>query len=266
MFDTHAHVHDAVFDPDRDDMLLRARLAGIDRIVTIGTDLVDSERARAVALAHAVEYTIGIHPHEAANAPKDVFAQLERIASGANAGPVAIGEMGLDLYYAHSPLEAQMHVLREQLYFAQERDLPAVFHVRDAFDEFIALLRTYATPIRGIVHCFTGDAAQAATYVEEFGFKLGIGGVLTFKTAQNVRDAVAAVGLSHLVLETDCPYLAPVPHRGRRNEPAFMVHTAKRLAEILETTVETVERDTAANALALFGERGVVAEAGRLET
>ncbi len=254
MFDTHAHIHDAAFDGDRDEMLERAGLAGVDRIVTIGTDLADSRRARDVALDHGIAYAIGIHPHEAANAPEDVFGALHDLATSAQRGPAAVGEMGLDFFYGHSPRDAQLRVLREQLRFSAESELPAIFHVRDAFDEFVDVLRDCGAGVRGVVHCFTGNEAQARTYVDEFGFKLGIGGVVTFKTAQSVRDAVAVVGLAHLVLETDCPYLAPVPHRGQRNEPAFITATARRLAEVLGTSPESVERQTADNARELFGD------------
>jgi TatD DNase family protein len=145
-------------------------------------------------------------------------------------------------------------VLVEQIRYARGRGLPCVFHLRDAFEEFVTLLRSEpAAGLRGVVHCFTGNAAQARTLVGEFGFRLGIGGVLTFKTAQEVRDAVRAVGLEHLVLETDCPYLAPVPHRGSRNEPAFMTATAALLAELFGTTAAAVEARTTATAASLFG-------------
>jgi len=141
-----------------------------------------------------------------------------------------------------------------QMRYAREAGLPLIFHQREADDDFLAILRAeFAPPMRGVVHCFTGDAAQAATFVNEFGLKLGIGGVVTFKTAEHVRDAVRTVGLGALVLETDAPYLAPVPYRGRRNEPAFVAATAERLAHILETPVSTVIERTTATARTLFG-------------
>jgi len=254
MFDTHAHVHDAVFDVDRDDMLARAREAGVARIMTIGTDLADSRRAQAAAAEHALDYAIGIHPHEAVHAPLDIATELDAIVAQGTRAPTAIGEMGLDYFYAHSPKHAQRRVLCAQLSYARERDLPAVFHQRDAFEDFVTVLRQFAPGIRGVVHCFTGEPAQARTLVDEFGLRLGIGGVLTFKSAQNVRDSVFAVGLDKLILETDCPYLAPVPHRGRRNEPAFMGATAALLAQLFETTIEQVVSRTDQTARTLFGE------------
>ena len=252
MFDTHAHVHDPAFDPDRDAMLARARAAGIDRMMTIGTHLEDSRRAQATALAHGIDYAIGIHPHEAKDAPDDIAAAFDALIAGAQRPPLAIGEMGLDFHYDHSPRDAQQRVFEEQLAYARARDLPAVFHLREAFEPFFAIARANGGKQRGIVHCFTGDATDARTAVEEFGLYLGIGGVVTFKNAQKVRDAVLAVGLEAIVLETDCPYLAPVPHRGERNEPAFLLSTASVIAELFGTTTEDVRTRTTANAVALL--------------
>lgn len=255
MFDTHAHVQDAVFDADREAMLARARDANVTRIMTIGTDLADSRRAQTTAAEHGLDYAIGIHPHEAQDAPADIAAALDAIVAEGVRPPTAIGEIGLDFYYSHSPKDVQQRVLAGQLRYALDRDLPAVFHQREAFDEFVAIVRIVAAgPLRGVVHCFTGEPEQARLLVDEFDLRLGIGGVLTFKTAQNVRDSVLAVGLDKLILETDCPYLAPVPHRGRRNEPAFMAATAGLLAKLFETTVEDVISRTSKTARALLGE------------
>src|SRR5262249_32251549 len=137
---------------------------------------------------------------------------------------------------------------------ARERALPLIFHHRDAYDDFVAILRDEFDPqtMRGVVHCFTGDAAQARTFVDEFGLKLGIGGVVTFPKADALRDAVVAAGLGSIVLETDCPYLAPVPNRGRRNEPAFLPHTALKVSEVLTIPIEEVIATTDGNAYKLF--------------
>ena len=254
MFDTHAHIHDAVFEPDRVAMLSRAREAGVTRIMTIGTDLTDSRRAQLTAAEYDLDYAIGIHPHEAEDAPEDIAAALDAIAAQGTRPPSAIGEMGLDYFYEHSPKQAQRRVMIAQLTYARKRNLPTVFHQRDAFEDFVAILReTTSGPLRGVVHCFTGEPEQARTLVDEFDLRLGIGGVLTFKNAQNVRDSVLAVGLDKLILETDCPYLAPIPHRGRRNEPAFMTATAALLAKLFETTVDDVVLRTGVTARALLG-------------
>ena len=255
MFDTHAHIHDAAFDADRDAMLERARLAGVERIMTIGTDIPDSRRAQTAAVRYGLDYAVGIHPHEAKDAPLDVAAALDALAAEGEWPPAAVGETGLDYYYDHSPRDEQRRVMIAQVHYAKERHLPAVFHQRDAFDDFVGVLRAEAADgLRGAVHCFTGDADQAETLVGEFGMRLGIGGVLTFKSAQALRDAVLAVGLDALMLETDCPYLAPMPHRGKRNEPAFMTETATLLAALFDTSVEEVVRRTSATARSLFGE------------
>ena len=251
MIDTHAHVHDKAFDADRGGMLVRARDRGITEIITVGCDLADSERALTAATEYGLFASVGIHPHEAKDAPDDIagaFAPFLR-----NPRVIAVGETGLDYYYAHSPKEAQIACMRAQVRVAKAHALPVIFHHRDAYDDFVAVLRDeFSAGMRGVVHCFTGDAAQARTYVEEFGLKLGIGGVMTFKTAQPIRDAILAVGLEACILETDCPYLAPVPHRGKRNEPAFMADTAAALASLSGRSLNEVAATTDANARALF--------------
>ena len=254
IFDTHAHIHDAKFDADRVVMLERAREAGVTRILTVGCDLQDSRRALETADAFGLQASIGIHPHEAKNAPAGIAEAFDALAAEAAPAPIAIGETGLDYYYSHSPPQAQRDVCLAQIRYARARDLPLIFHQRDAFDDFSAILRDEFQPgQRGVVHCFTGDAAQARRFVDEFGLVLGIGGVVTFKTAGALREAVREAGLDRIVLETDCPYLAPVPHRGKRNEPAFIAATAASLATLFEVTVPEVVSRTNAVAAALFG-------------
>jgi TatD DNase family protein len=254
MIDTHAHVHDPQFDDDRAATLARARAAGVETIVTIGCDLADSARAIRTAETYGLLATIGIHPHEAAGAPADIATAFDELRAQARAPIVAIGETGLDFHYDHSPHEDQRRVLRGQIAYARGAELPVVFHQREAYDDFVGILRDTwdRATMRGVTHCFTGDAAQARTLVDEFGLLLGIGGVVTFKTAQPLRDAVRAVGLGAIVMETDCPYLAPVPHRGRRNEPAFVMATARAVADLLEIPVEDLIASTTANARRLF--------------
>lgn len=254
LIDTHAHIHDKAFESDREETVRRMREAGVSDAITVGCDLADSQRALDAARRFNVYASVGIHPHEAKDAPADIagafdpFLRDERV--------VAIGETGLDYYYGHSPRDAQQRVLRAQIALARETGKPVIFHHRDAYDDFVAILREeWRDGMRGVIHCFTGDPAQAKTYVEEFGMSLGIGGVVTFKSAQPVRDAVAAVGIDRLVLETDCPYLAPVPHRGQRNEPAYVTATAQKIAELLSMDVASVADSTSRNARALFALR-----------
>jgi len=251
MIDTHAHVHDAKFDRDRAAVLERARMAEITTIVTVGCDVSDSFRALETAREYRIFATVGIHPHEAKDAPADIAAVFEPFLRDPRV--VAIGEAGLDYYYDHSPRDVQRRVLGDQLDLARDTGFPFVFHQRDAFDDFLAILREkWSAPMRGVVHCFTGDAEQARTLTQEFGLYLGIGGVVTFKTAQPLCDAVRGVGLAPLVLETDCPYLSPVPHRGERNEPSYLPFAAAKVAELLECGVDEVVATTDANARTLF--------------
>ncbi|HEX3469278.1 MAG TPA: TatD family hydrolase [Candidatus Elarobacter sp.] len=255
MIDTHAHVHDRSFDEDRDAMVARARERGVGAIVTVGCDVEDSVRACEVAETYGLAATVGIHPHEAKGAPADLPAAFDALRARYGARVVAVGETGLDYHYDHSPRDVQRGVFAAQLDYARSRNLPLVFHQREAHEDFVAALRAGYDPRaqRGVVHCFTETAAEARLFVDEFGLRLGIGGVLTFKTAQPLRDAVLAVGLDALVLETDCPYLAPVPHRGRRNEVAYVAETARAVAALLGVDLETVVARTDANARALFG-------------
>lgn len=251
LIDTHAHVHDKQFNEDRQEMLQRAAATGVGRIITVGCDLADTQRAVDAAREFGLYASVGVHPHEAIDAPDDLDAAFEPFL--ADERVVAVGETGLDYYYDHSPRDVQREFLRKQLRIARSSGKPVIFHHRDAYDDFVEILRDeFAAPMRGVIHCFTGDTDQARTYVDEFGLKLGIGGVLTFKTAQAVRDAVLAVGLEHVILETDCPYLAPVPHRGKRNEPAFISETAKKLAELFDRPYDDVTSITSTNATRLF--------------
>lgn len=251
MIDSHAHIHDKAFDEDRDAVVERMHAAGVQTAVTVGCDLGDSARALDTAMQYGLFSSVGIHPHEAKDAPDDIAAAFEPFL--ANDRVLAIGETGLDYYYDHSPRDAQQRVLRAQIALAREKDYPVIFHHRDAFDDFAAILREeWRAGMRGVIHCFTGDAAQAQIYVREFGMLLGIGGVITFKSAQPIRDAVQSAGLEHLILETDCPYLAPVPHRGKRNEPSYVSLTAQALSGLLGVAIEDIQKVTTANAQRLL--------------
>ena len=255
MIDTHAHVHDRSFDGDRDAMLARARARGVDAVVTVGCDLEDSRRACEISERYGLAATIGVHPHEAKDAPDDLAAALDALRAEYGARVVAVGETGLDYHYDHSPRDVQRAVFVAQLAYARERGLPLVFHQREAHEDFLAALRAGYDPHtqRGIVHCFTGTPDEARVFAGDLGLVLGIGGVVTFKTAAALRDAVKEVGLDAIVLETDCPYLAPVPHRGARNEVAFVADTARVVADVLGTDVATVVARADANARRVLG-------------
>lgn len=252
MIDTHCHLHDAAFDADRDQVVARARDSGVDTMLTVGEDIADSRKAIEIAERYEISVAVGIHPHEAKNAPADVVAGLRALLDAP--GVIAIGETGLDYYYDRSPRDRQAAVLRAQLALARKTQLPVVFHHRDAFDDFTAILREeWKSGMRGVVHCFTGSTREARTFIDEFGLRLGIGGVLTFPNAASLREAVGDVGAANLVLETDCPYLAPVPMRGKRNEPSFVAHTAVTLSEVLGMPLDDLLAITDRNARELFG-------------
>ena len=253
MFDTHAHVHGESFDADREATLARAAAAGVTRIQTIGCDLADSALALEIAARYGLDASIGIHPHEAKDAPADVAAAFDALRAGAAVAPQPSARR-VSTITTITALATSSAGCWSPTGVRPRRRLPLIFHQRDAFDDFLAVLRgEFAAPMRGVVHCFTGDAAQARLLVDEFGLKLGIGGVVTFKTAEGLREAVREVGLDHIVLETDCPYLAPVPYRGKRNEPAFVAATAARVAEVLETSLDEVVKRSTDTAVALFG-------------
>jgi TatD DNase family protein len=255
MIDTHAHVHDHKYDEDRVSMLERARAAGVNRILTIGCDLNDSARALRIAEQFQLFASVGIHPHEAKDAPQDIAAAFDDLRAASSARVVAVGETGLDYHYNHSPAADQRRVMVAQLQYARQTGLPVVFHQREGISDFLAILRSEwdRATMKGVVHCFTDGPDEAQTYVEEFGLRLGIGGVVTFKTAEGLREAVRAVGLAPLILETDCPYLAPVPYRGQRNEPAFIERVAAKVAELLDLAQADLIRATDKTAIDLFG-------------
>ncbi|MBV8152186.1 MAG: TatD family hydrolase [Candidatus Eremiobacteraeota bacterium] len=254
MIDTHAHVHDPAFDEDRATVVARAKANGVTQIVTVGCDLRDSERALAAACTFDLAWTLGVHPHEAKNAPADLAAAFDAQLAGVERRPLAIGETGLDFYYDYSPRDVQRRVFEAQLDYARDLSLPLVFHLRDAFEDFVAIMRRRKfAGMRAVVHCFTGDSAQARLLTGEFGLFLGIGGVATFKTAEPLREAVRAVGIDAIVFETDAPYLAPVPERGKRNEPAFVRHTAAHVAQLLGLPLDDAVAAADRNAHAVFG-------------
>ena len=256
MIDTHAHVHGAEYDEDRAEVLRRARSAGVEAIVAIGCDAEDS--CAAIALAHGsfddapeLYATFGIHPHEAKDAPNDLEARLAAACNDSRV--VAVGEVGLDYHYDHSPRAVQRDVLRRQIRAAVAAGKPLVFHQREAEYDFAEILRQeFPAGYPGLVHCFTGDTEDALRWTQEFGLLLAIGGAVTFKSAGRIREAVAAVGAPHLVFETDCPYMTPVPHRGTRNEPAYVTEIAAFVAQLLGMPFERLAEESTARARAFF--------------
>ena len=232
--DTHCHLDDAQFTADRDAVIQRAIDAGVTRMLAIGTGSGPPHLEVAIRLADtypALLATVGVHPHDAAKAEVDTLTRLDALL--AHPKVIAIGEIGLDYHYDFSPRETQRRIFIDQIALAVSHRKPIVIHTREAWDDTFDILAQHWTPhaLPGIMHCFSGTPAEARRALQ-LGFLISFGGILTFPKAEEVRQAVLEVPLDRLLVETDAPYLAPVPNRGKRNEPAFAVHTARRLAEL----------------------------------
>lgn len=251
LIDSHCHLDDSKFDEDREQVIERARAAGVERMLAIGTGNGPPDLEVAVRQADRYPFvfaTIGVHPHDASKATPETFERLTEL--GRHPKVLAIGEIGLDYHYDFSPRDVQRSVFERQLELAAAAAKPIVIHTREAWDDTLAILRNHWRG-GGVMHCFTGDVAQAEESLA-IGFHLSFGGVLTFPKAEAVRQAARIVPNDKLLVETDCPYLAPVPHRGKRNEPAFIVETAKRLADVRGCTSAEIARITTSNFERLF--------------
>lgn len=251
--DTHCHLNLDAYDGDRDTVIARAQEAGVDRFLVIGFDLASSLRAAELAARPNLRAAIGIHPEsglEWTAETRDLLAALfhsqpDRIA--------AYGEIGLDYHWETVPRDRQQAIFQEQIAFAAELSsgLPLIIHCRDAFDDVLAVLRRSKTPNPIVMHCFTGNPRDAEACLE-LGCYLGIGGVVTYKKSDAVREAVATAPLDRLILETDCPYLAPQPWRGKRNEPAYVTAVAEVVASVRGISAEDLAAATTATADRLF--------------
>jgi TatD DNase family protein len=241
LVDSHCHLDDEKFDADRDEMIARAQAAGVERMMAIGEgNLPLADRYPFIFAA------IGVHPHDASKAAPETFERL--MALTAHPKVLAIGEIGLDYHYDFSPRQVQRSVFERQLQIAADVRKPIVIHTREAWADTMAILRQWGRPpaCPVVMHCFTGDPTQAEEALG-LGFCLAFGGVITFPKSDAVRESARLTPDDRLLLETDCPYLAPVPNRGKRNEPAFVVEVAKRLAEVRGTTPEAIADLTTAN-------------------
>lgn len=254
--DSHAHIDGSEFDDDRDEVLERARAAGVNTILNIGTgDPHSGSLERAVAVAEkypGVYAAVGVHPHDAKLFDEGASERIRDLIRN-NSRVIALGEVGLDYHYDHSPRDVQREVFIKQLRIAREEGVPVIIHSRAADDETVEILRAEwnNAPSGGIMHCFGGTPAMAAS-VLELGFYVSFAGNLTFKKADNLREAARHVPLDHLLIETDCPYLTPIPFRGRRNEPARVVEVARCLAELHGMEVDEIGHVTTQNFLRLF--------------
>jgi TatD DNase family protein len=250
LVDSHCHLDDEQFESDREVVIQRARDAGVERMLAIGTGSGPPDLEPAIRLAEKYSFiyaTVGVHPHDASKATSETWKRLEDLAKHPKV--LAIGEIGLDYHYDFSPRPQQKEAFAIQQAIAAASEKPIVIHTREAWEDTIAALRGWRSG--GIMHCFTGDAAQARE-VLNLSFYLAFGGVITFPKADSVREAARSTPDDRLLVETDCPYLAPVPNRGKRNEPAFLADTVRRLAEVRSTTEEALADLTTRNFETLF--------------
>jgi TatD DNase family protein len=283
LIDSHCHIDGEAFDADRDEVVQRARDVGVVAMLCVGTgDPGTDDFRKAVGIAERYENvfaSVGVHPHDAKLYDDAAEAHLIDLVRSSKK-VIAWGEIGLDYYYDHSPRDVQREVFRRQIRTARELDLPIIVHSRDADDETVEILRDEFAeqqagnsklktetwnlqnssqpsavsdqPKPGIMHCF-GGTPQMAKDLMEIGFLISFAGNVTFKKAENLRDAARVVPLDRLLIETDCPFLTPIPFRGQRNEPAYVAHTAKFLAEMYGIDVEVLAAQTTENFLGFFG-------------
>ncbi len=250
-FDTHAHLDLPPLCAAEDDVVRRAREAGVTRIVTIGINPESDERAIEIAHRHGGVYAaVGLHPHDASSFSEDLLSRLDRLSRCDKV--VAVGETGLDFFRDRSPRETQRAAFREQVRLARNRDLPVIVHDRDAHGEILSILsEEKASDVGGIIHCFSGDLEMARRAIG-MNFLISLPGAITYRGAGTQAEAVRRLPMETLLIETDSPFLAPVPHRGKTNEPAYVPLVAKRIAEIKGLSVEDVARITTMNARRIF--------------
>jgi TatD DNase family protein len=268
-FDSHCHVQEGFLGEEGAEeavvaVLARAEAAGVDRLVCIGTDPTTSAQALAVARSTAAAAgggprawaSVGLHPHEASEGVDEVAALLERELVAGDGAVVAVGECGLDYYYEHSPRDAQRRAFAAQIALAHAHGLALVIHARDAWDDLFDVLEAEGVPERTVLHCFTGGVAEVERCLDA-GMYVSFSGIVTFKNAADVRAAAARCPLDRLLVETDSPFLAPVPHRGRTNEPAYLPLVGAAVAEVKGCRPDDVMERSAAAASLVFATGGV---------
>jgi TatD DNase family protein len=254
LIDTHAHLDHERFKDDVDQVMERAKLAQVQSIITVGADLASSRQAVGFAKRYPkVIATVGVHPHDADSVSESVLNEIAILAQ--DEGVVAIGEIGLDYHYDFSPRDVQRRVFAIQISLARKLELPIVVHVREAYQDVMSILKSeHAEDVGGIIHCFSGDREVVKDCLD-MGFYISVGGILTFANSQELREIVRGLPMDRILLETDAPYLTPVPYRGKRNEPAYIVHVAEALANLKGITFNEVAETTTLNACKLFGLR-----------
>ncbi len=251
MIDSHCHLDFDAYDNDRDRVVSDARAAGIDTIINIGVDIAASRRSIELAEKYDMVYaTVGIHPHDAKTAENEAIDTLRDLAKHPKV--VAIGEIGLDYYRNLSPHDVQQKAFHQQLELACDMNLPVVIHTRESFDDSLSIIRKYASRLPGgVFHCFPGSVDDAEK-VFDIGFMISVGGVITFPKAR-MAEVAAEVPLDRLLLETDAPYLTPVPHRGKTNYPAYVSLVYKKVAELRDMPLAEIEKTVDRSCRKLFG-------------
>ncbi len=250
IFDSHAHYDDAAFDEDRDLLLTELPQRGICNVVNCGADLGSSAASIALAAKYPYLYAaVGVHPECAKDAPQDYLEQLETLITKNKV--VAVGEIGLDYHFEeNAPRDVQKAILESQIVLAQKHNLPVVVHDRDAHGDTMELLRKLKPA--GVLHCFSGSPEMAKEVIR-LGMYIGLGGAVTFKNARVPVEVAASIPLERMLMETDCPYMTPVPFRGKRNDSTLIAYTAAKIAEIRGITIEEILKATKHNAETLFG-------------
>lgn len=251
-FDTHAHLDDQQFRADQEQVIARAKEAGLEFIVNVGYNVASAKRTVQLTKKYDFIYgTVGMHPHDASKLDGASLQELKKLA--ADPKIVAIGEIGLDYYWNHSPHDVQQRVFRRMIDLAREVKLPIVVHDREAHEDIFRILKEeQASEVGGIFHCYSGSWPLALEAIK-MGFYISIAGPVTFHNAKKTLEVVKEVPLEHLLIETDSPYLAPVPYRGKRNEPAYVVKVAEMFAQIKGLSVAKVAKATTANGKRAFG-------------
>lgn len=250
MIDTHCHIDEAAFDADREEVIARQQESGVEAMIVPGVNVASIETVLQVCHTHEgyCYPALGLHPEDVKADWQEQLAIVEQAIREHRDELVAIGEIGLDYYWDKTFKEEQQEVLRRQLLLARELDLPVILHNREATEDIVRIVREVGG--KGVFHCFNGSR-ETVQQILEMGFYVGIGGVLTFKNSK-LAEKLDVVPLDRILLETDAPYMAPVPHRGERNESRFMIHVAERLSEVYKCPIETVISATNVNAKQLF--------------
>lgn len=253
LIDTHCHLDMETYRDDFTDVLNIAATNGVEKIISIGIDLKSSRAAIELAKSYPnIKATVGVHPHDVENIDQETYKKLKHLVLENREWVVGYGEIGLDYAKMYAPKDIQKQHFQKQLLLAQELDLPIIIHCRDAQKDIIEIVKETCTlPVRGVIHCFSGDL-HFAEEAMNLGFYLSIPGVVTFKNAHDIQEVAAVAPLEKLLVETDGPFLAPMPYRGKRNLPTYVLYTAQKIAELRGTDINHIATATTKNAIELF--------------